>query len=163
MQKVCGYQCAIEYAQEAREKAAERLKRKAARVQREKLKTRSDWLREAQQAFNAWVRERDRGQPCISCGKYHSGQLHAGHYRTTKAAPELRFHPLNCHSQCSPCNNYLSGNIVEYRKILAKKIGKSSLQWLEGPHQPQKWTIEDIKEIKQFYKDNLKWLKSNGI
>ena len=35
----------------------------------DKQKTRSQWLSEAQSAFNRYVRWRDRHEPCISCGK----------------------------------------------------------------------------------------------
>jgi len=47
------------------------------RAQKEKLKTRKDWLREAQAAFNSYIRERDRGLPCISCGRHHTGAYDA--------------------------------------------------------------------------------------
>lgn len=60
------------------------------------------WMKRAQSAFNAWVRARDYGQPCISCGRHHQGQHHAGHYRPAGSNPELRFEPDNCHLQCAP-------------------------------------------------------------
>jgi hypothetical protein len=106
----------------------------------------------AQQSFNFFIRKRDKDLPCISCGRYHQGQWHAGHYLTTGARPELRFEPLNCHKQCAPCNNHLSGNIALYRQGLILRIGKSELEWLEGPHPSRKYSIEDLKEIIRIYK-----------
>ena len=126
---------------------------------KDKVKTRSEWLREAQTAFNAFIRERDKDLPCISCQRYHEGQFHAGHYRTVGANPELRFNEDNCHKQCAPCNNHLSGNITNYRINLVKKIGVDGVEILEGPHEIQKLTIEQIKEIKALYKNKLKELK----
>ena len=38
---------------------------------------------------NAFIRERDRDLPCISCGTLTSAQWDAGHYRTTAAAPQV--------------------------------------------------------------------------
>ena len=70
---------------------------------------------------------------------------------STGARPELRFEPLNVNKQCSACNNHLSGNIVEYRKALINKIGLEHLEWLEGPHEPKKYTVDDLREIKQHY------------
>jgi hypothetical protein len=125
------------------------------------IKSRSDWVKEAQQAFNAWVRERDKDKPCISCQRHHTGQYHAGHYRTTKACPELRFEPFNVHKQCSVCNNHLSGNILEYRINLIKRIGIELVEWLEGAHEPKKYTIDDLKAIKSEYKEKLKQLQKS--
>lgn len=155
LQKVCSPKCAIDYTREQQKKKD----RKELRQRKQALKTKSDLLKEAQYEFNRYTRLRDERLPCISCGRFHEGQYHAGHYRTVGSVPELRFHPWNCHKQCSTCNNYLSGNLVEYRRNLEKRIGKKNLGWLEGPHQPQHWTREDIKEIKQYYREKIKALK----
>ena len=158
IQKVCGAPCAIQYATEKRDKTrakAERIaqqeSRKVIRLAKEKAKTRSDWKKEAQTAFNAWIRQRDANEPCISCGRHHQGQYHAGHYRSVGSNPALRFEPLNVHKQCAPCNNHKSGNLVEYRIRLLKKIGSEKLDWLEGPHEPKKYTVEEFMQIKTYY------------
>jgi hypothetical protein len=126
------------------------------------LKTRSDHLKEAQTAFNAFIRERDKNDPCISCGRFHTGQYHAGHYRTVGSNPELRFEELNVHKQCAPCNNHKSGNIVEYRIRLKAKIGEDKVDWIEGFHEPKHYTIDEIQEIKSMYSKKLKQLKANN-
>ena len=137
----------------------ERQRRKSQREARDRIKTKSEHAKEAQAAFNAWVRARDEAEACISCGRHHKGQYHAGHYRTVGACPELRFEPLNAHKQCAPCNNHLSGNLVEYRIRLSRKIGQDALDWLEGPHEPKRYTIEDLKAIKAEYRRKLRELK----
>lgn len=155
MQAACCPRCAIAMAVAARQlKEAQKAKqeRAEARQARERLKTKSDHAREAQQAFNAWVRLRDHDLPCISCGRFHQGQWHAGHYRTVGGHRELRFEPLNCHKQCAPCNNHKSGDVVNYRINLIQRIGAENLDWLEGPHDPKRYTIEDLKEIKARYR-----------
>ena len=113
-------------------------------------------MKKAQAAFNAYIRARDENEPCISCQRHHQGQYHAGHYRTTGACPELRFEELNCHKQCSACNNHLSGNIVEYRINLIKKIGLDKVEWLEGKHEPKRYAAEDLLQIERHYKQKLK-------
>lgn len=125
----------------------------------EKLKSRSQWAKEAQQSFNAWVRLRDHDQPCISCGRRHTGQYHAGHLLSVGARPELRFEPLNVHKQCSACNLHLAGNVILYRSALVKKLGNEIVDWLEGPHEPKKYTIDDLKAIKTCYAARTKKLK----
>ena len=155
--QVCSIDCAIQYAKD--NKVQERVRRQLKKIAKEKIKTRSEHLKEAQAAFNAFIRERDKKQPCISCERNHKGQYHAGHYRSVGACPELRFCELNVHKQCSACNNHKSGNIIEYRINLVKKIGAEKVEWLEGPHEPKKYTIEQIKQIKAEYKFKLKELR----
>ena len=158
--------CAISYSNAKQERARARLKLKAGKEQRkkdkatrERLKSRGDWIKEAQTEFNKFIRLKDRDEPCISCQKFHPGQYHAGHYLTTGAHPELRFTEDNCHKQCAPCNNHLSGNIIRYRENLIIKIGLAAVEELEGPHDLAKWSIDDIKAIKQAYKTKTRELQ----
>lgn len=163
-QVVCCYDCALSLAASNRAKAEKlaRVKDKhETKAKLDKLKSKAQWAREAQTAFNAWVRQRDAGQPCISCGRHHAGQNHAGHYLSVGARPELRFTEINVWLQCAPCNTYLSGNAVLYRKALIAKIGAAQVDWLEGPHEPRRDTIDDLKAIKATYLAKTKQLKAN--
>lgn len=154
MQAVCGIECSIAIAnkkralKQAKEHAAER---KETKSKREKLKSRADWAKEAQAAFNRWVRLRDADKPCISCGRHHTGQYHAGHYLSRGARPELAFEPMNVWKQCSVCNTHLSGNVAMYRVNLVELIGQDMVEWLEGPHDQKKYSIDDLKKIKAIY------------
>lgn len=143
MQSCCSVPCAIEHAKASRIAKD----KKEARQALSRLKTRSDWLKEAQAAFNLYIRERDKDKPCISCQRHHTGQYHAGHYRSVGACPELRFDFDNVHKQCSVCNNHKSGNLIEYRINLLARIGSAAVEWLESPHQCRKYTIEELQEI----------------
>lgn len=155
LQVVCSPNCALLHAKQKGErerKALDKIERKAIREAKEKNKPRSAYMKKAQAAFNAWVRERDAGLPCISCGTTADVQYAAGHYRTAQAAPELRFEPLNVHRQCNRnCNMGKSGNIIEYRIGLVARIGAEKVEWLEGRHEPKRYTIDDLKEIKSKY------------
>lgn len=157
-QRTHDYKCAIELAKQERAKKQAKEERKINKETRERLKSRSDHLREAQTIFNKFIRLRDEKEPCISCGRHHKGQYHAGHYRTVGACGELRFEEFNCHKQCAPCNDHLSGNIVNYRINLIKKIGIEKVEWLEGNHEPKKYTIPEITGIKERYKQKIKEL-----
>ncbi|ROM85164.1 hypothetical protein BK652_09750 [Pseudomonas brassicacearum] len=164
-QAVCSPACALLDAssnkvnQEKARKSLADIERREIKVRKEKLKSRAQHMREAQVAFNIWIRLRDAGLPCVSCGRYHNGQWHAGHYRTVGGNPELRFEPLNVWRQCAPCNNHQSGNIVNYRIELVKRIGAEKVEWLEGPHEPQRYTIEELKAIKAEYRAKARELK----
>lgn len=154
-QQVCGPACAQSFARRIKEQQ----ERKADRARKIALKTRQDWLREAQAAFNAFIRTRDHDQPCISCGRFHAGSYDAGHYRSVGAAPALRFNENNCHKQCVPCNQHKGGNIVEYRIRLVEKIGRFAVELLEQEPFPAKFTIEDAQAIKRHYVAKTKQLK----
>lgn len=116
-------------------------------------KDRSHQLKLTQPVFNAWIRFRDSGKPCVSCDKPDSGthQRHASHFRSVGACAELRFNSLNVHTSCSVCNNHLSGNIAGYRPRLIDKIGIELVEWLEGPHEPNKYTCDQLREIRAYY------------
>jgi len=152
IQTACSPACAIEQAK------ASRLKKEAKedKAKREKMKSRAQWMKETQAVFNRFIRGRDAGQPCISCGRYHQGQIHAGHYLSSGARPELRFDERNVHAQCAPCNNHLSGNIALYRIALIAKIGLTAVEELEGPHEPKKYSIDELKAIKAYYSKKLR-------
>ena len=137
-------------------RAAAKVERASIKARKEAIKSRAEWAREAQTAFNAWVRARDDGLPCISCGRHHQGQWHAGHYLSTGARPELRYTESNVHRQCAPCNTHLSGNAVLYRIGLVNRIGLGAVEWLEGPHPLPKWTADDYKAIRDTYRAKLK-------
>jgi len=136
------------------------LAKKDIKARKQAIKSLGELHKEAQPEFNRYIRLRDRGQPCISCQRHHTGQIHAGHYRSVGAAAELRYDESNVHAQCAPCNNHLSGNAIDYRINLIKKIGLSKVEELEGPHDPAKYTREDIMAIKGKYKIKHKELES---
>ena len=161
----CSPQCGYELSkkkQEAKSKRAEQEFKKETRKRKDALKSKSDWLDDAQKACNAYIRERDKHKGCISCGTMNPDiQYCAGHFKTRGGHPELRFHPLNIHLQCNKnCNLMKSGNIAEYRPKLIERIGLDHVEWLEGPQEIQHLTIDDIKEIRQHYKDKLKQLRT---
>lgn len=170
-QKVCSIACAKAMAKDPKlqkiaAKAIAKQAREDLQERRKKLKTRREHVAEAQAAFNAYIRKRDAGLPCISCDSNPSdhdlitgSRWDAGHYRSVGACPELRFEPLNVHRQCVKCNRNLSGNAVEYRIRLVKRIGADQVEWLEGPHKPQRLTIEDLQAIKALYRKKLKDLR----
>lgn len=140
-----------------------KVERKRERDRKMEVKPLSYWMKRAQAAVNAWIRASKGGQ-CISCGRYHDGQMHAGHYRSTAAAPEIRFEPDNIWPQCQPCNVHLSANIIRYRPALIAKIGLERVEWLEGQHEPKRYRREDYQAIEAEYKAKLKELKgvNNG-
>lgn len=126
-----------------------------------------DLIPRVQVAFNAWVRERDHGLPCISCGRHEheikndpcGGTWDCGHFLSRGSHPELRFEPLNAHRQCKRCNSFKSGNATRYEENLIQRIGADKVAWLKGPHQPKKYTVEQLRDLLKNYNAEARRLK----
>ena len=166
-QAVCSPACALvdgpRHASKAR-KALDQIERTEIKVRKEKLKSRGDHMREAQQAFNAYIRARDQaaGHLCISSGKpldWSGNAVDAGHYRSVGSAPHLRFDEKNCHAQSKQDNRFLSGNAVDYRIGLIARIGQEAVDALEADQSVRKYTVDEIKAIKAEYRAKTRELK----
>lgn len=166
-QAVCSPKCALATveAQKAKEKKSLALAdRREIKVRKEALKSRGDHMREAQQAFNEYIRTRDEaaGHLCISSGRpldWSGNAVDAGHYRSVGSAPHLRFDERNCHAQSKQDNRFLSGNAVDYRIGLIVRIGQEAVDALEADQSVRKYTVEDLKAIKAKYRVMTRELK----
>lgn len=161
--RACSVDCAIKLAAAARQA----VERKTDRARKQALKTRADYVAEAQIAFNAFCRMRDQlaGHPCISSGlplDWSGNAVDAGHYRSRGSAPHLRFNEDNVHAQSKQENRYASGNAVDYRVGLIARIGLARVEALEADQTPRKWTVEELQEIKRAYKAKTKALKGQS-
>ncbi len=166
-QAVCSPKCALATveAQKTKEKKSLALAdRREIKVRKEALKSRGDHMREAQQAFNEYIRARDQaaGHLCISSGKpldWSGNAVDAGHYRSVGSAPHLRFDERNCHAQSKQDNRFLSGNAVDYRIGLIARIGQEAVDALESDQIVRKYTVDEIKAIKAEYRAKTRELK----
>jgi len=110
-------------------------------------------IKDTQQVFNKYIRTRDQGLVCISCGKDNANQ--AGHYFPVKGFSALRFHEWNVNLQCAGCNMYLHGNMGLYRVGLVSKIGESAVKELEAiaiGQRIKKWDRAELEELINKYK-----------
>ncbi len=162
LQKVCNWRCGLDWIAKQREKKI----RKDIRERKDKLKRRADWIIEAQTVFNAYIRARDvaAGHQCIDCGKAFEpglpgGSIDAGHYLSRSLAPQHRFNEKNCFAQRKNCNRPGGTTRAAFRAGVVARIGAEAVEALEADNTPQKWTIEDLKQIKATYKQKLKGLK----
>ena len=144
LQKTCNnIACALAYSR----KQTQIEWKKEKKVLKDKLKTKSDYQKDLQKEVNYFIRQRDKNKPCISCSKPLIGKFDAGHYRSQGGNPELRFNELNIFGQCVRCNQHLHGNLIDYRIGLIKRIGVDKVEWIESKHEPQHYTIEELKEM----------------
>lgn len=133
--------------------------RKKHRADKERVKPKSQWLKELQALVNRYVRLRDVQGGCISCDKPNTwgGQWHASHYYSRGHSSALRYNLWNIHKSCQPCNAHLSGNIGNYTPRLLKKIGQYRFDWLEV--NKGKATSYDVEWLKRAIKVARKAVK----
>lgn len=143
--------CSVEHARlvVAQDKAEK------ARKEARELKTAKDdakplghWLKLTEAVVNAFVLQRDRERPCISCGTFKTVQWEAGHYRNVGSYPEIRFDLRNITKQCHRCNCDLHGNKDNYRIGYVERNGQEPMDWLEGPHPTANYTREGLAQLR---------------
>lgn len=169
----CQPACAVAYVKKKKLDKIHKAERKELRERKEALRPLSFFVKKAQKAFNAYIRERDKNEPCISCGvmnppALHGGQWDCGHFLTVGAHPELRFDERNAYKQCKKCNGG-SGRFTrknhtvsqQYEENLRAKVGDELVDWLQGPHNAKHYTREELLEIEKLYKKKLKELQSD--
>jgi hypothetical protein len=157
--KVCSMACSLDYVGKERQKKESK---EIAKQKKDFLENDKSFQKaKAQKSFNEYIRLRDKNLGCISCDKPAdwNGQWHAGHYKTVGARSDLRFNEDNCHKQCSVCNNYLSGNLANYRLALEDKIGMDRLLAMDVELKPKKYTAEDYRNIHKEYQQKIKAMK----
>ena len=116
------------------------------------LETVQDVVKAAQIVFNRYIRERDKGLNCISCEKPPKKQ-NCGHFYSQGGHANVRFDEDNCHLQCEHCNTFLSGNLLNYREGLLKRIGEAKLDALsQRANGTRKFTKDELKELIKKYK-----------
>ncbi len=136
----------------------------------------SKLLRKATDAFNEFIRYRDsepigdgkRHGRCISSGKrliVPSVNAQAGHFYSAGHYPLLRFDEDNVHLQGKSDNYFKSGNELDYRKNLIKKIGQEKVDRLDqlsewGKGKVHKWDRFYLIEVIEKYKIKVKELKN---
>lgn len=176
------FDCQLAYANKvSRKSMADRLKveRKKDRERKEKLKSRGDFVKEAQTEVNRFRRleELAKGRGCISCGRSQEevqgtegwkpgGAWDAGHFVGVGANASLRFEPSNIWLQCKSCNAG-SGKYARKAATVAKSYeenlialeGQELVDWLKGPHDPKHYTKEDLINIRDTYRAKTRELK----
>ncbi len=144
-------------------RAAAKVERAETRMRKEAIKTIPKLIAEAQVAFNAYIRERDKDKGCFVCGRPFEDKpgrvQHAGHVRSRGAAGHLRFHEDNCMGECEGCNGPYGAKPHEIKVGAVARIGQERFDALEHNNTPHKWTREELIAIKATYKAKLKEMK----
>lgn len=130
---------------------------KEKKVKKENLQTVQELLKLTQVVFNKYIRQRDKGQPCLMCLNPNMKKVNACHFWSSGGHKNVSFDEDNVHSGCERCNNFLAGNLIPYRKNLIEKIGIDRYEDLEAKaHITRKFTRDELLAITKKYKYLLK-------
>jgi hypothetical protein len=109
-------------------------------------------------AFCKFIRLRDEGRPCCSCGSENASV--AGHFFEKKKYPALAFTEANCHAQCVKCNRYESGNLVEYLDFMVGKYGSDGVELMMMVRSIEsRYSIAALIKIKEEYQKKCREIK----
>lgn len=113
----------------------------------------------AEHYFNAYIRKRDEGKPCISCNQFRV--LQCGHYYPAGQYPMLKFNEDNTSGECLPCNYYSGDHLIGYRGNLINKIGIERVEKLDliakyNKRTGYKWSRFELIDIIERYKEKIK-------
>jgi len=113
-----------------------------------------------------YIRLRDKGKDCISCGIQYLEDFQAGHFYKAELFSNLKYDELNISGQCRQCNLRKEGNESGYRSGIIQRYGFEHLRYLDEKAKAYKqnhfeWDREQLIEIRDYYKEKLKLLKQN--
>jgi len=102
--------------------------------------------------FSKFIRIRDN-YSCVTCGNHGN---EAGHFKKRELR-STRWDEKNVNCQCTYCNRYISGNLIEYAIYLQKKFGYEIVVELNEKSKEifkptRSWLLEQI----EIYKTKLK-------
>lgn len=155
-----------------------KVERAETRKRKEAAKTPSEVRAEAKVAIQGARRleELAKGRGCMSCKRSQEevqagpwrpgGYWDGGHFKSKGAFPELALEPLNIWLQCKSCNagsgkyarkGYTVSKAFEENLIEAE--GQDLVDWLNGPHEPKHYEMDELVAIRDLYRAKLKELK----
>lgn len=134
-----------------------------------KSETQPQLIKRLDAVFSKYIRLRDADDNgicrCITCGTPHNWKNIQNGHHFKRQYMSVRFHEMNCNSQCVKCNWLGQGEDVKYREALIKKYGQGEydkLLWTK--HQPKKWSRGELEILIEHYKKQVdELLKTKGL
>jgi hypothetical protein len=106
--------------------------------------------KKADDALSLYIRTRDNGKPCISCGAI-GRKLQDGHF-IPRAYMMFRYDERNNNGQCLHCNYTLEGNHDEYGKALKRLYGEDIVDYFEREkHKKMKYTMNELLLLADYF------------
>lgn len=124
----------------------------------------SGLIEDADTIFSRYIRlkySNENGMvKCYTCDSLvHWAMLDCGHF-VKRAHLYTRWGENNCRPQCKNCNQFLNGNVVEYRERMEKENQGSTELLLDSCKLVYKPTREEIRQIISEYTPKVKALRN---
>lgn len=114
-------------------------------------------IKQAEKVFNKFIRLRDVGKPCISCGAKYSPSFDPGHLYSAGGHWAVRFFETNVHGQCKECNGMKAGNFDAYYDNLKTRISEPEIMLLNSfAHRTANYTRDELQQIIDKYTNKIK-------
>ncbi len=162
-QMVCSPKCAYAYSKKKDQQTKEKNKDILLQLEKEKKdrKKLTTLLKSVKNTCHEYIRLRDKGKPCISCGTQWHQEFQAGHFYKAETFSTIKFNELNIHGQCVQCNIRKDGNNSEYTVRLPDRIGFKDFEHLNylasiDKKTNFKWERENLIEIRKYYRGKIK-------
>ena len=165
---ICGARLALEKIEKkkTRERMAAKKKRRSdnAKCKRDFLENDPKHVKKQAKAYcHRWIRWRDHGTGiCFACRSpmdhLPARAIHAMHFRSSGQNSAIRYNEDNLRLGCYRCNTKNGGNLIEYERHLVTDLGREKVEWLKAQNKVKKWTIEELREVRDDYKERLKAL-----
>ena len=114
--------------------------------------------------FNHYIRLRDKGKSCVSCGEYKEA-YDAGHFYAKSGYAGLRFDEDNTHNECRSCNSFDESHLIGYADNLRIRIGETDFLALQErakdyKHNGYKFGRAELREKIEYYKEKVRVLQT---
>lgn len=115
-----------------------------------------------------YIKERDKGKPCVSCGQPWSLDHQAGHWKKASDYSTLKFWESNIHNQCRGCNLLRDGNVQKYGDRITLRISEEEKAVIERKCREErqslfKWDREELISIRDYYKKKYHLEKARNL
>jgi len=162
-QIVCNWKCAMTYATDKKVKDIKIINELFDKNLRERKK--KSLMVNTRNTVHFFIRTRDKGLPCVSCGCEWRSNFQAGHFHKAELFTSLKFHYDNIHGQCPSCNIHKEGNLDKYKINLPNRIGQYRFNELNelallSKQNTKSWSFEELTEIIKKAKIDIKNLKN---
>ena len=132
----CSVEHALKFANQKRVKDHERKKAQEFKALKQKVRDEKETIgtlkKRLQSYTNRLAKIVNQRDDCISCGKPLADELQVdgGHFIAVGQCDAMRFNIMIIFPQCTHCNNFLSGNQLEYERRLRQIKGDAYVDYI---------------------------------
>lgn len=149
----------------------ETIKAKQPRVELEKARQEVkgekslSWLKiNVRTVCHDYIKLRDKGLPCVSCGAHWTSEHQAGHLYKAELFSMLKYDERNIHNQCKKCNLFDNGNESMYHAAILSRLSIDDYDEIKRIASQEKqtnfkWDREELEKIRKYYQLKIKQLE----